>query len=44
MIQWIVSALWGGYAASNVIKWYWWRFNGFGYFWGMATGIAAAIG
>jgi Na+/proline symporter len=43
VIQWIVSALWGGYTASNVLKWYWWRFNGFGYFWGMVTGIAAAM-
>ncbi|MDZ7319608.1 MAG: Na+:solute symporter [candidate division KSB1 bacterium] len=41
--QWIVSALWGGYTASNVLKWYWWRFNGYGYFWGMAAGIAAAL-
>ena len=40
VIQWIVSALWGGYTASNVLKWYWWRFNGYGYFWGMVTGIA----
>jgi Na+/proline symporter len=43
VIKWIVSALWGGYTASNVLKWYWWRFNGFGYFWGMLGGIAAAI-
>jgi len=43
VIQWIVSALWGGYTASNVLKWYWWRFNGYGYFWGMATGIGAAM-
>ena len=28
---WIVSALWGGYTASNVLKWYWWRLNGHGY-------------
>ena len=41
--QWIVSALWGGYTAANVLKWYWWRFNGYGYFWGMVTGIAAAL-
>ena len=40
---WIVSALWGGYAASNVLKWYWWRFNGYGYFWGMVSGIIAAL-
>ena len=43
VIQWIVSALWGGYAASNVLKWYWWRFNGYGYFWGMAFGIFCAL-
>ena len=43
VIQWIVSALWGGYTASNVLKWYWWRFNGYGYFWGMATGMAGSL-
>jgi Na+/proline symporter len=41
--KWIVAALWGGYAASNVLKWYWWRFNGFGYFWGMVVGLAASL-
>jgi len=40
---WIVSALWGGYTASNVLKWYWWRLNGHGYFWGMISGIAASL-
>jgi len=43
VIKWIVSALWGGYTASNVLKWYWWRFNGYGYFWGMVTGIASSL-
>jgi Na+/proline symporter len=43
VVLWIVSGLWGGYTASNVLKWYWWRFNGYGYFWGMVTGIAAAL-
>ena len=43
VIQWIVSALWGGYTASNVLKWYWWRFNGYGYFWGMISGIGASL-
>src|SRR5205085_5106713 len=43
VIKWIVSALWGGYTASNVLKWYWWRFNGFGYFWGMVAGIGASL-
>lgn len=43
VVLWITAALWGGYTASNVLKWYWWRFNGFGYFWGMVAGIAAAL-
>jgi Na+/proline symporter len=43
VVLWIVSGLWGGYTASNVLKWYWWRFNGYGYFWGMITGITSAL-
>ncbi|MDD5231205.1 MAG: Na+:solute symporter [Candidatus Marinimicrobia bacterium] len=43
ILQWIVSALWGSYIASNVLKWYWWRFNGHGYFWGMVSGIIPAL-
>ncbi|MGD0359060.1 MAG: sodium:solute symporter family protein [Terracidiphilus sp.] len=43
VVLWIVSGLWGGYIASNVLKWYWWRFNGYGYFWGMVTGIASSV-
>jgi len=43
VLQWIVSGLWGGYLAANVLKWYWWRFNGHGYFWGMLAGILAAL-
>ena len=43
VIQWITAALWGGYTASNVLKWYWWRFNGYGYFCGMVTGIGASL-
>ncbi len=42
-VMWIVSGLWGGYTASNVLKWYWWRFNAYGYFWGMLTGISASL-
>jgi SSS family solute:Na+ symporter len=40
---WIVASLWGGYTAANVLKWYWWRFNGHGYFWGMVSGIATSL-
>jgi len=43
IVQWIVAALYGGYTASNLLKWYWWRFNSYGYFWGMAGGIIAAM-
>ena len=43
VVIWIVTALWGGYTASNVLKWYWWRFNGYGYFWGMVAGIFSAL-
>lgn len=39
---WITSSLYGGYAASNVLKWIWWRFNGYGYFWGMLFGLLSS--
>jgi solute:Na+ symporter, SSS family len=26
-----------------MLKWYWWRFNGHGYFWGMVSGLTAAM-
>lgn len=39
---WITSSLYGGYAAANVLKWIWWRFNGYGYFWGMVAGLVAS--
>jgi SSS family solute:Na+ symporter len=41
--MWLVAGLWGGYTAPNVLKWFWWRFNGYGFFWGMASGMAAAL-
>ncbi len=43
VVIWIVTSLWGGYTASNVLKWYWWRFNGHGYFWGMVAGMISSI-
>jgi SSS family solute:Na+ symporter len=43
ILQWIVGGLYGGYVAANCLKWYWWRFNANGFFWGMAVGIAAAM-
>jgi SSS family solute:Na+ symporter len=41
--QWIVSGLYGGFTAANLLKWYWHRLNGFGYFWGMVAGIGSAL-
>ncbi|TCD01343.1 sodium:solute symporter family protein [Pedobacter psychroterrae] len=43
ILQWIVSGLYGGYIAANMLKWYWWRFNANGFFWGMISGIAGAL-
>ncbi len=43
VMMWIVGALYGGYVVANVLKWYWWRFNSYGYFWGMAAGILSAM-
>jgi solute:Na+ symporter, SSS family len=43
VVQWIMSGLYGGYVAPNVLKWYWWRFNGYGYFAGMVCGIGSAL-
>jgi solute:Na+ symporter, SSS family len=43
IMMWIVAALYGGFVVANVLKWYWWRFNGYGYFWGMVAGIGSAM-
>lgn len=37
--DWIVGLLYGSYVASNVLKWIWWRFNGYGFFYGMLSGM-----
>jgi len=41
--EWIVSALVPAFVAPNVLKWHWWRFNGYGFFAGMVAGTLAAI-
>lgn len=41
--MWLVAGLYGGYLAPNVLKWYWWRLNGLGYFAGMVAGVASAL-
>lgn len=40
---WIVNSLYGGYTAANFLKWYWYRFNGYGFFWGMVAGLASTF-
>jgi Na+/proline symporter len=42
-MMWLVGSLYGGFVVANVLKWYWWRFNGYGYFWGMVAGIGGAM-
>ena len=41
--EWIVSALVPAFVAPNVLKWHWWRFNGYGFFAGMMAGTLAAV-
>lgn len=43
MTLWITGALYSGYVMANILKWIWWRFNGYGYFWGMMAGILGAM-
>ncbi|MBN2029060.1 Na+:solute symporter [bacterium] len=43
VMQWIVTGLYGGYTAPNILKWHWWRFNGYGYFWGMVGGLGTSL-
>jgi len=43
VMMWLVGALYGGFVLANVLKWYWWRFNGYGYFWGMVAGVGGAM-
>jgi len=41
--KWLVSMLFGGFAAPNLLKWHWWRFNGYGFFAGMLAGVFGAV-
>ena len=41
--RWITAALVPAFVAPNVLKWHWWRFNGWGFCAGMAGGTAAAL-
>ncbi len=41
--RWIASALVPAFVVPNVLKWHWWRFNGHGFWAGMAGGTLAAL-
>jgi Na+/proline symporter len=41
--RWITAALIPAFVIPNVLKWHWWRFNGYGFFAGMAAGTAGAL-
>ncbi len=41
--EWLLAGLAAGYVAPNILKWHWWRFNGYGYFAGMITAVAIAV-
>ncbi|MFV0416852.1 MAG: sodium:solute symporter family transporter [Chthoniobacterales bacterium] len=40
---WITLGLGGGLALPSLLRWLWWRFNGWGYAGGTAAGMVAAI-
>lgn len=40
---WITMSIGGGLIIPQLIRWYWWRINGYGYAIGMATGMIVSI-
>jgi len=41
--DWIMMALGAAFVIPNVLRWYWWRFNGMGYAAGTLAGLAGAM-
>lgn len=41
--NWIMMALGAGVIIPNVLRWHWWRFNGWGYAAGVVSGMALAV-
>jgi solute:Na+ symporter, SSS family len=41
--DWIMMALGAAFVVPNVLRWYWWRFNGMGYAAGTLVGLAGAM-
>ncbi len=40
---WITSSLGAGLLIPTLTRWYWWRMNGYGFAWGTAAGMIAAV-
>ena len=40
---WITMGIGAGMFIPQVIRWYWWRFNGYGFAIGTAVGMSAAV-
>lgn len=40
---WLTFALGSGLFVPLLLRWYWWRFNGFGFAFGTAVGVIAAV-
>jgi SSS family solute:Na+ symporter len=43
ILNWIMMVLGIGVLVPNVLRWFWWRFNGMGFAIGTLAGVAAAI-
>jgi len=41
--NWIMMVLGGGMAVPNVLRWYWWRMNGWGYAIGTLSGMLLSV-
>jgi SSS family solute:Na+ symporter len=41
--NWMMVALGGGVIVPNVLRWYWWRMNGWGYAWGLLGGMVLSL-
>jgi len=41
--NWMMMALGAGVIVPNVLRWYWWRMNGWGYAWGTLSGVALSL-
>lgn len=40
---WITMAFGSGLFVPLLLRWYWWRYNGYGFAWGTAAGMVAAV-